>query len=55
MRVALITCCVFPNELMIGSFKKKLVNMVLENIQIRVEIQQASGCFLEKYNEAVMG
>jgi hypothetical protein len=51
MSVAQITCCVLPNELMIGSFNRKLVNIVLENIQIRVDIQQASGCFLEKYNE----
>ena len=40
-----------PNELMMGSFKSKLVNIVLENMQISVDIQQASGCFLEKYND----
>jgi len=40
---------VLPNTLMTGSLRRKFVNIWLENMQTMVDIQQASGCFLEKY------
>lgn len=49
--VAQRTCCVFPNALITGSFSRKFVKIVPENIHRRVEIQQASGCLREKYKD----
>lgn len=45
------TCCVLPSALITGSFKRKLVRIILENILSKVDSQQARGCLLEKYSE----
>lgn len=39
---------------MTGSLRRKLARMVLEKMHRRVDSQQASGCFLEKYSEPVV-